>query len=529
MTLIKIRKVMSGIILILFILLFMGPEKLSVGLSDILLPFQFVPALVQAITQPGALFIAGLIFILLITLVFGRVYCSFLCPLGTLQDLLIAGSRRLGLQPKHPFSKPHNGLRYTLLALTAMAILIGSLSLVSLIDPYSLTGRIFAHFLQPLIIQTYNLGIMALKPFDLYWYPKQTAFVPLSVLAVTAGFFLLILYLAATRGRLYCNTVCPVGTFLGLLSRVSIFQFMLNQKACSECVRCANVCKAGCIDPQNASIDMSRCVGCFNCLNACSQATISYQRRQRQTNIDTWSPARRGFIIGGVAASAAGLLAFNANIRAFLGADSARVNPPVTPPGSLNTTRFTQTCTACSLCVSVCPTQVLTPTFMDFGVSGLLQPKMNYEKSFCDYECNVCCKVCPTGALMPLSLDDKKLTQIGEAELLKDICVVFVDHNNCGACGEVCPTHAIRFVDKENILYPEIDKQYCIGCGACQLACPTVPRSIVVHTNAVHKKAEKYPYNLAPPRVTPKSSDGQHISPEKTVEQKKPPDKDFPF
>ncbi len=148
---------------------------------------------------------------------------------------------------------------------------------------------------------------------------------------------------------------------------------------------------------------------------------------------------------------------------------------------------------------------------MDFGVSGLLQPKMNYEKSFCEYECNVCGKVCPTGAILTLPLDEKKLTQIGEAELLKDVCVVFVDHQNCGACGEVCPTHAIRFVDKENILYPEIDKQYCIGCGACQLACPTAPRSIIVHANPIHKKAEKY------------------INPETTVEQKTPPDQDFPF
>jgi len=107
----------------------------------------------------------------------------------------------------------------------------------------------------------------------------------------------------------------------------------------------------------------------------------------------------------------------------------------------------------------------------------------------------------------------KKLTQIGEARLLEDVCVVFVDHENCGACGEVCPTHAIRFTDKDNILYPEIDKQYCIGCGACQLACPTTPRSIAVHTNPIHKKAEKY------------------ISPETPVQQEKTvtTDRDFPF
>ncbi len=510
MNLIKIRKVTSGIILILFILMFLGAEKLSVSLSTFLLPFQGIPALMHTVTQPEVLFIIGLIFIVVITLLFGRVYCSFLCPLGALQDLLIAGSQRFRRQPGHSYSRPLNGLRYSLLALTVTTALLGSLSLVSLLDPTSLAGRIFTHFLQPLLVWTYNLGILVLKPLNIYLYPKQTAFVPLSVLAVTVVFFLLIIYLAVARGRLYCNTVCPVGTFLGLLSHVSVFQFTLNQKSCSECVRCENVCKASCIDPQTACIDMSRCVGCFNCLNACSKATISYQRRQSQTPADTWSPARRGLILGSITA-AASFFALHTNIHSFLGIHTAKANSPVTPPGSLNKKHFTQVCTACSLCVSVCPTQVLTPTFMDFGVSGLLQPKMNYEKSFCEYECNLCGKVCPTGAILALPLDEKKLTQIGEAELLKDVCVVFVDHRNCGACGEVCPTHAIRFVDKQNILYPEIDKQYCIGCGACQLACPTAPRSIIIHANPIHKKAEKY------------------VSAETKVEQKTPPDQDFPF
>jgi ferredoxin len=511
LALIKIRKVISLLVFILFVWLFLGAEKWSVFLSEILPPLQFTPALMQTITQPEALSLAGLILIVFMTLIFGRIYCSFLCPLGTLQDLLIAGLRRLGRRPKYHYSRPLNGLRYTILALTAAMLLLGSLALVNLLDPFSLAGRIFTNFLQPLAVWAYNLAILALKPFDLYLYPKQTAFVPASALAVTAGFVLLLLVLAAACGRLYCNSICPVGTFLGLLSRVSVFQFTLSQKACSGCVRCENVCKAGCIDPQTASIDMSRCVNCFNCLDACSQATISYQRRRGQTGVNSWSPARRGFIIGGVTAATAGFFAFNTNLRAFLSLHAAQANPPVTPPGSLSATRFTKTCTACSLCISVCPTQVLTPTFAAFGPSGLLQPKMNYEKSSCDYECNACGRICPTGAILPIGLDEKKLTQIGEAELLKDVCVVFVDHQNCGACGEVCPTHAIRFTDRENILYPEIDKQYCIGCGACQLACPTTPRSIVVHANPVHKKAEKY------------------VHPETPVDQKIPAGQDFPF
>lgn len=470
-----------------------------------------MPALVRTITQPDVLFMTGLIIIILMTLIFGRIYCSFICPLGTLQDLLIAGWRHHNRNQYYSFSKPLNLLRYALLALTVMSLLIGLLSLVSLLDPYSLTGRIFAYFVQPLLVWIYNIGILAFKSFDIYLYPKQTAFIPVVLSGITAFFVLLILLLCFRHGRLYCNTVCPVGTFLGLLSRVSFFHFTLQENACSGCAQCLAVCKAECIDSRSASVDMSRCVGCFNCLAACSRGAIRYQHKQRQPRSGAWSPSRRGFVIGSVAAIVTGLLALSPRLRALINVRAGQADLPVTPPGSVNVARFTRACTACSLCVSVCPTQVLTPTLMDFGASGLMQPKLNYEKSYCDYECNTCGKACPTGAILEIPLDEKKLTQIGEAELLKDICVVFVNHENCGACGEVCPTHAIRFTDKGNILYPDIDKQYCIGCGACQLACPTTPRSIIVHAHTVHKKAEKY--------VRPES---EAASPEK-------PDSDFPF
>ena len=198
-------------------------------------------------------------------------------------------------------------------------------------------------------------------------------------------------------------------------------------------------------------------------------------------------------------------------MRNLLGTANASQNPPITPPGSGSVEHFTQACSACHLCVSTCPTKVITPTFLEYGIGGLLQPKMNYAESFCDYECNLCGKVCPTGAILPLSQDEKKFTQIGTVDLLKEKCVVYVDKNNCGACGEVCPTHTISFIDKDNILYPEVDTKYCIGCGACEKACPTMPKSIVVRSNPVHKKATKYIATTSP------------------VLQKKAPDADFPF
>jgi ferredoxin len=511
LNLIKFRITVSVAFFIGCAMLFAGPEYTTVLLSAILPPLQFVPALIRTLLHPHTFFLAGLILLVAVTLIFGRVYCSFLCPLGTLQDMITAGARKCGLKSEYAFTQPRNVLRYAVLAITAAAISVGILSFVNLLDPYSLTGRLISNIALPQLVSIYNLSITLLKPFDIYLYPKQTAFVPLSVLAATSGFLGLITCMAIKHGRLYCNTICPVGTFLGLLARISFFKFKFDHQGCSECVRCEKVCKASCIDPKRASIDMSRCVGCFNCVDACSKTVIVYRKAFGSVRPDAWSPARRGFVLGSATAAGGLLLWFNPALRAVLGTTQAIADPPVTPPGSISVFRFTQACTACCLCVSACPTSVLTPAFMDYGPAGLLQPKMNYAKSFCEYECNVCSKVCPTGAISPVSLAEKKLTQIAEARLLENVCVVFVDHTNCGACGEVCPTHAIRFTDKNNILYPEIDKQYCIGCGACQLACPTKPNSIVIHAHPVHQKAEKYVRLEAP------------------AEAVKPADQDFPF
>ena len=166
---------------------------------------------------------------------------------------------------------------------------------------------------------------------------------------------------------------------------------------------------------------------------------------------------------------------------------------PITPPGSSGIVRFTKTCTACHLCVSACQTNVITPAFLEYGVSGLLQPRMNYLKGHCDFECNTCGHVCPTGAISPLLLRDKKRVQIGKAFLNKKECIVHVKRKHCGACGEACPTHAIIPAEKGLVLFPTMKIEYCIGCGACERACPTKPRkAITVTANPVHAKAGKY-------------------------------------
>ena len=276
MRLIKTRIVFSAFIFTLFLLLFFSGEKTAALLSSVLLSFQFVPALLKVISNPGFLVIAGLIFLLVITLLFGRVYCSFLCPLGAMQDFSIALSRRFGWRKNHSFQKPRSWLRYSILALTIALALFGSLVLVNLLDPYSVTGRIINHVLEPSFVWLYNTAIEIPKFFHIYLFQKETAYIPPLALVITLLFFFGILLISARYGRLYCNTVCPVGSLLGLISRFSLFKFTLDENHCTECLRCETVCKAGCINPDDKTIDVTRCVACFNCVAGCPQPAINY-------------------------------------------------------------------------------------------------------------------------------------------------------------------------------------------------------------------------------------------------------------
>ncbi|HCV41938.1 MAG TPA: 4Fe-4S ferredoxin, partial [Bacteroidetes bacterium] len=153
---------------------------------------------------------------------------------------------------------------------------------------------------------------------------------------------------------------------------------------------------------------------------------------------------------------------------------------------------FTTTCTACHLCVTACPSQVLIPSFIEYGLTGMMQPRLDYRAAFCNYECTTCTEICPSGAILPVAQEQKKLTQFGTAKFLKDNCIVYTEEKECGACSEHCPTKAVRMVPYKKLVAPEVKEDYCIGCGACEFACPTRPyKAIYVEGKSVHGLAKK--------------------------------------
>ena len=463
---------------------------------DYFLFFQFVPSMLRFI-DIESLAATGFIIVLILTLISGRTYCSFLCPLGIFQDVIsrIGGKfkkkfRRFG------FSKPFTILRYSILAISVAVFVFGGVYVLTLLDPYSIFGRFMTYFVKPVIIVVNNLFSDVLIKFDIYTLRREDIIgTPLLVYSIPAAFLLLVGLLSFRKGRIYCNTVCPVGTLLGLISKVSLFRIKFEDSKCTRCGRCAMACKSSCIDFLNKSIDVSRCVDCFNCVKSCPDKALSYGLPERKKEIVEVDNGRRQFVIG--------------SILSLLGLSPGLVNgqtvpkptknstvkeeklAPVCPPGATSIKNLNERCTACSLCISACPSDVIHPATMEYGLMGIMQPRMDYHKGFCAYDCIKCTEVCPTGALLPLNLEAKKLTQLGYAIFLIDNCIVNTEKTDCGACSEHCPTKAVYMVPFEgSLVIPEVNTDICIGCGACEYSCPVTPfKAIYVDGNPNHMAA----------------------------------------
>jgi ferredoxin len=345
-----------------------------------------------------------------------------------------------------------------------------------------------------------NLLTWVLGKFDVYTlhHVDIRGFNPMTY-AVPVAFFLLVGTMSFIKGRLYCNMICPVGTLLGLISKVSIFRIKFSESKCTRCGRCSMRCKSSCIDFLNYNIDVSRCVNCFNCIDVCPEKALSYSFIASKEKPASTDEGRRKFVAGSLLM----LLGINSSARSQ---DQNGVpvphkestvkeprNYPVCPPGAGSMEEFAEFCTACSLCINACPNNVLQPAVMQYGIAGFMQPVMDYHRSFCTFNCTVCTEICPTNALKPLLLEAKKLTQIGKVFFIKDNCIVKTEKTACGACSEACPTKAVYMVPYEgNLVIPETNQDICIGCGHCEYACPVTPyKAIFVDGNPVHMAAAK--------------------------------------
>lgn len=455
-------------------------------------------AKVQALEAVLALNAVVIIGLVVVVLLFGRVYCSVICPLGITQDIIawIHGNRK---KNRYSFKKANNWLRYGFLGLFIILMILGLNAIACLIAPYSAYGRIATELMAPVYGWCNNLfAAIAQRAGSYAFYPTEVWMKSLPTFIVAAVTFVLIFILAWKGGRTWCNSVCPVGTTLGLLSRFSLFKPVIDTEKCNGCTLCSRKCKASCINPAEHKIDYSRCVVCMDCLENCHQGAISYKpvflMKSKKIETAEVDNSRRGFLAAGaMLLSAVTLKAQKDKVKAGSAKLQNKLAParktPVKPAGSQSLKNFSDHCVTCQLCVTKCPYGVLRPSS---DPDTLMQPEMSFENGFCRVNCNVCSTVCPAGAILPVSLEEKSSIRVGHAVVIAENCVVRTENVSCGNCARHCPAGAIKMVPLEGsrLLVPAVNAERCIGCGSCEYHCPSRPYSaIYVEGNEIHSLA----------------------------------------
>ena len=488
----KIRIALAAVFFVGITLLFVGIGQDWLGWMAKL---QFLPsALALNLVVVGVILLANFLF--------GRVYCSTICPMGVFQDVVIwlrrtsgkwmqdAQARRLKkLKESGSAEKPkvkqylkrfdyvpeHKWVRYAVLVLSLVSIFASGQMLIALIAPYSAYGRV----VRSLVSAASGSVVPALL---------ITGLVTLAVIVCCAWLW----------GREYCNTICPVGTTLSLVSRFALFRPTIDTAKCTGCSRCSRGCKASCIDVKNHRIDYSRCVACFDCTDNCQEGALKYRfvgfgkgdsPVKPANDTDNTDTSRRAFLtttaLVGTALAAQAQHA-QGGFAEVLPKEAPERGTRLVPPGAQSVQSFYDHCTACQLCVSACPNGVLRPS-SDLG--HFLQPQMGYENGFCRPECHACSDICPAGAIRPLKPGQKQTVQIGLAHVNLELCFAAKGEASCGNCAHHCPSGAIRMVAVEGCTYPvpTVSEAQCIGCGACEFLCPSRPVSaITVRGNSVH-------------------------------------------
>jgi len=463
-------------------------------------------AKVQALEAVLALNAVVIALLVVLTLLFGRIYCSVICPLGVLQDVFgWMGKKRK--KNRYSYSAEKKWLRYPALLIFLAALLAGVGSLVQLLAPYSAFGRIVTMIVQPVWKTLNNILASFAESIDSYaFYEVDVWLKSMPVLVIALLTVALLFILAWRNGRSYCNTICPVGTALSFLSRYSLLKICFDDEKCRNCSLCSKNCKAACIDYKNHKVDYSRCVVCGDCISSCKFGALHYERKTVKSSYgsegvsskaSTAAPVdagKRSFLLASAMTATAAIAQEAKKVDGGFAEIKDKVAPerqtPLTPPGSLSAQNMATHCTGCQLCVSECPNSVLRPST---DLMHLMQPVMSYERGYCRPECTRCSDVCPAGAIKPLDSIGKSSIQIGHAVWVKKYCIPVEDGVECGNCARHCPAGAIEMVslvpeDEESPQVPAVNENACIGCGACEYVCPARPFSaIYVEGHEVHK------------------------------------------
>ena len=475
----KIRRISALLFWVIITLLFLDFTGVIHNYFAWMASIQFIPALL-------ALNFGIVIGLIILTLLFGRVYCSVICPLGVFQDVISwISSKRKGKKHRFSYSKEKKWLRILFLVIFVLAMTLGAGAVGALLAPYSAYGRIASNLFTPVYGMINNCFAYIAERVDSYTFYAVDVQIKSIITLVVAVVTLVVIFVLAWRGgRTYCNTVCPVGTILGYIAKYSYLKPVIDKSACVNCGLCSRTCKSSCIDSKNHTIDYSRCVSCMNCMESCSKGAIKYCHPSKIKGA-TDDNRRRFMAITGLAVATAVVKAeekiTDGGLAEILDKKIPNRTIPIVPGGAVSLNNFTNHCTACQLCVSACPNGVLRPSQ---SLERFMQPEMSYETGFCRPECTRCADVCPTNAIQPLPKEEKMMRKIGTARWVKENCIIIRDKVECGNCERHCPNGAIKMMpidpaQSDSPKFPVINPERCIGCGACEYVCPSRPFSAI--------------------------------------------------
>jgi ferredoxin len=424
------------------------------------------------------------VIVLVLTLIFGRAWCGWLCPLGTVLDLFTLKRWR---KKSAGVSDHWRAVKYLLLLIVIAAAVFGNLSLL-IFDPITIMVRTVSIGVWPALDQTITsleqtlyqapflqdtIGVVdnALRPTV---FPIEPAFY--RDVALFALIFVGLIALNAIAPRFWCRYLCPLGGLLGVISKFAIFRREV-QGDCNACGACQIKCPTDTIDPdRDFASDPAECTMCLECWAVCAQSGVKFPAHLSIAQRYDYDPNRRQALIA-IGAAVGGLALINSD------AVARRDHPHLLRPPGARENDLLDKCVRCNLCSRACPTSGLQPSITEAGLEGFWTPILVPRLGYCDYSCNACGQVCPVQAIPPLSLDEKRERVIGQAYIDQNRCIAWADHRDCIVCEEMCPLpeKAIKLEKTEvvkadgtttTVQLPHVDRDRCIGCGICEYKCP---------------------------------------------------------
>ena len=423
----------------------------------------------------------GLVLSLLIiipTLFLGRFFCSWICPLGILNQWISFFLNKKKISENNEENEYRKMFRFKYYILVVFAVLAASGSLqIGLLDPIAFLSRTFSVSGFPAL---YNWGGLI--------YLKQPVFHGGMLITVL---FLAVLFANRFITRFWCRVLCPLGALLGIMSFGSIMRIRRDVEKCTDCKKCLLHCQGGC-DP-HSNLRANECHICMNCIASCPEDALHYGLPETRSSIhQPFDISRRRLLETGVAA-----FVLFPMMKSSLTGENKALADVIRPPGALKEKDFLRRCIKCSECMRVCPTNVLQPALLEGGFEGIWDPILINKIGYCEYNCVLCGQVCPTGAIRDISVEEKigkkpykKPIKIGTAFFDRGRCLPWAMNRTCIVCEEVCPTSpkAIWFRTEEvvtregkvkKIKRPYLDPDLCIGCGICENKCPVIDKPAI--------------------------------------------------